>query len=86
MVPVLNVEHARVSATLEDYYAADYIDEMDLAKTNIDERQVLIHAGAYALGRMSDELILAQLPGEVHCRLAWPVVRGEAVAVPQAAA
>lgn len=60
-VPVMNVERSVVEATLQDYYAGDWIDKLDGLKTNIDERSVIANAGAYALGRKTDELIIAEL-------------------------
>ena len=36
---------------------------MDELKTNIDERTVVANAGAYALGRKTDELIIARGSG-----------------------
>ena len=59
MVPVMNVDHGVVEAVLVDYYAGEWVDRLDELKTNIDERQILTNAGAYALGRKTDELILA---------------------------
>jgi hypothetical protein len=61
MVPVMNVEFATVEANLFDYYAGEWVDRLDELKTNIDERQVLANAGAFALGRKTDELIIAAL-------------------------
>jgi hypothetical protein len=61
MVPVMNVEHEAVEAHLVDYYAGEWIDRLDELKVNIDERQVLANAGAFALGRKTDELIIAAL-------------------------
>lgn len=61
MVPVMNVEHSYVEAVLVDYYAGEWVDRLDELKTNIDERQVLAAAGAYALGRKTDELIINAL-------------------------
>ncbi|MCS6877481.1 MAG: phage capsid protein [Geminicoccaceae bacterium] len=61
MVPVMNVEHSHVEAVLVDYYAGEWVDRLDELKTNIDERQVLAAAGAYALGRKTDELIINAL-------------------------
>lgn len=61
MVPVMNVSHAAVEVPLLDYYAGDWIDRLDELKTNIDERQVIANAGAWALGRKTDELIIAAL-------------------------
>ena len=56
-VPVMNVDHTYVTATLEDHYAGDWVDKLDEAKTNINERQVLANAGAFALGRKTDDII-----------------------------
>lgn len=58
MVPVMNVDFSSVEASLTDYYAGEWIDALDELKTNIDERSVLANAGAFALGRKTDELIL----------------------------
>jgi len=60
-VPVMNLSHTNVECTLADYYAGDWIDKLDELKTNIDERQVVANAGAYALGRKTDSLIIDQL-------------------------
>jgi hypothetical protein len=60
-VPVMNVDHVPVECTLQDYYAGDWVDQLDELKTNINEQQVVAKAGAYALGRKTDELIITQL-------------------------
>lgn len=60
-VPLMNVEHSTVTATLEDWYGADYVDHLDELKTNTDERLVVANAGAYALGRKVDELLVGKL-------------------------
>ena len=60
-VPLMNVAHSNVTATLEDWYGADYVDKLDELKTNTDERLVVANAGAYALGRKIDELIVARM-------------------------
>ncbi len=61
LVPVMNVDHTSVTVTLTDYYAGDWVDKLDELKTNIDERQVISNAGAYALGRKTDELIITAI-------------------------
>lgn len=61
MVPVMNLNHSSVECILQDYYAGDWLDRLDELKTNIDERQVIAGAGAYALGRKTDELIINSL-------------------------
>lgn len=60
-VPVMNIDHSAVEVTLQDYYAGDWVDKLDELKTNIDERSVIANAGAYALGRKSDDLIISAL-------------------------
>lgn len=61
MVPVMNLDHTSVEVVLNDYYAGDWIDRLDELKINIDERQVIANAGANALGRKTDELIIDAL-------------------------
>jgi hypothetical protein len=63
MVPVMNLNHEPVECVLTDYYAGDWADALDELKTNIDERRVVASAGAYALGRKTDELIIAAMGG-----------------------
>jgi hypothetical protein len=60
-VPVMNVDHDPVECTLYDYYAGDWVDSLDELKTAHDERGVIARAGAYALGRKTDELVIEQL-------------------------
>jgi len=61
LVPVMNVNHTSVEVTLHDYYAGDWADKLDENKINIDEKKVLTDAGAYALGRKTDDLIITAL-------------------------
>lgn len=61
VVPVMNVDHEPAECMLVDFYAGDWIDKLDELKTNINEQQVVARAGAYALGRKSDELIISEL-------------------------
>ncbi len=61
MVPVMNLDHTNVECTLQDFYAGDWVDRLDELKTNIPERQVIASAGANALGRKTDELIINAL-------------------------
>ena len=60
-VVAMDLAHTAVSATLTDYYAADYVDKLDELKINIDERQVVAQSAAYALGRKTDEVLIAVL-------------------------
>ncbi|MBI2235773.1 MAG: hypothetical protein HYU60_02250 [Magnetospirillum sp.] len=60
-VPVMNVDHTAVECQLYDYYAGDWLDRLDEIKVEHNERSVLVNAGAYALGRKTDELVIAEL-------------------------
>ena len=61
LVPVMNLNHTPVECNLADYYAGDWVDALDELKINIDERQAVASAGAYALGRKTDELIITAM-------------------------
>ncbi len=61
MVPVMNLAHSSIECLLEDFYAGDWVDKMDELKINHDERQVIASAGAHALGRKTDELVIDAL-------------------------
>ncbi|MBL8637047.1 MAG: hypothetical protein JNN09_00930 [Alphaproteobacteria bacterium] len=63
MVPVMNASYTSVECLLQDYYAGDWVDKLDELKINHDERGVIANAGAYALGRKTDDLIIAALSG-----------------------
>ena len=60
-VPVMDLDHDDVECALSDYYAGDWVDRLDELKVNFDERQVIANAGAYALGRKTDDLLITQL-------------------------
>ncbi len=66
IVPVMNLNHEPVECLLQDYYAGDWVDALDELKTNVDERRVVASAGAYALGRKTDELILSAMNGATN--------------------
>jgi len=60
-VPVMSIDHSNVECTLGDLYAADYIDKLDELKINHDERMVVTQSAAAAIGRKSDDLIVAAM-------------------------
>ncbi|PCI00690.1 MAG: hypothetical protein COB76_02965 [Alphaproteobacteria bacterium] len=61
MVPVMNLDHTAIEVQLQDYYAGDWIDKLDELKIQHDERQTIAMAGAYALGRKTDEMVINAL-------------------------
>ena len=58
-----DISHVPVECTLTDYYSGQWVDSLDELKLGHDERKVLAQAGAYALGRKTDELIINALNG-----------------------
>ncbi len=57
----MNQDHTAITCTLVDFYAGDWVDKLDEAKINIDERGVIARGGAMALGRKVDSQIFDQL-------------------------
>lgn len=57
----MNVDHSYVEGSFDNYYAPEYLDKADIPMTNINERQVLVNAGAYAIGRKLDDILLTAL-------------------------
>lgn len=57
----MNQVHTAPSCTLADFYAGDWVDRLDEAKTMINERDKLASGGAMALGRKVDDQITTVL-------------------------
>lgn len=57
----MNQNHTAPSCTLADFYAGDWVDRLDEAKINIDERDAIARGGAMALGRQVDSQITTVL-------------------------
>lgn len=74
VIPPMNIDHTPVECTLADYYAGDWVDKLDELKIQHDERRVTVAAGAYALGRKTDELIIAQLDSASTYSDSWDLV------------
>ncbi len=53
----MNQTHTAPSCVLADFYAGDWVDKLDEAKININERDVIASGGAMALGRKVDDQI-----------------------------
>ena len=60
-VPPMELVHTNVEVSMSDFYAAEFIDKLDELKTNINERQAVAQSAAAALGRKTDELIIAAM-------------------------
>ena len=55
----MNQSHTAIECTLSDFYAGDWVDQLDETKVQHDERAVIARGGAAALGRKVDEQIIA---------------------------
>jgi hypothetical protein len=60
-VTPLNVDFSQVTATMEDWNAAEYSDIFMQQKVNFEERSELVQVVANAIGRRQDQLILDAL-------------------------
>lgn len=60
-VTPLNVSYSTVTATMQDYNAAEYSDIFNQAKINFDERRELVSVVSNAIGRRMDQLLLDAL-------------------------
>tara|TARA_R110000868_G_scaffold136952_3_gene350249 strand:+ start:409 stop:1218 length:810 start_codon:yes stop_codon:yes gene_type:complete len=60
-ITAMELTHTNVEVTMADFYAAEYIDKLDEMKININERQAVAQSAAAALGRKTDELIVAAM-------------------------
>ena len=62
-VTPLNVTYSQVTATMQDYNAAEYSDIFHQAKVNFDERSELVQVVSKAIGRRMGQLIIDGLNG-----------------------
>lgn len=58
VITPMNQSHTAIECTLSDFYAGDWVDKLDEAKLNIDEREAIAKGGAWALGRKVDDQII----------------------------
>lgn len=62
-VTPMNVSYSNVTATLQDWNAAEYSDIFQQQKVNFDERRELVQVVSNAIGRRMDQLVLDALVG-----------------------
>lgn len=62
----IDPEHTKVKADMADWYVPTLVDDLDLLKLNIDEKNshALAHVGA--LGRKADEILLTTMESGAH--------------------
>lgn len=75
----MNQTHTATEVTLADFYAGDWVDKLDEAKVNIDERMAIAKGGAWALGRKVDSQIITILDTTSESTISITVTSNAAV-------
>jgi len=73
VITPMNQTHDSPAATMADFYAGDWVDKLDEAKINHDERMAIAQGGAWALGRKVDDQIITALNGTTQTQAAVTV-------------
>jgi hypothetical protein len=71
VITPMNQDHTAVTCTLADFYAGDWVDKLDEAKINHDERMAIAMGGAWALGRKVDDQIITVLDTTTTTAITW---------------
>lgn len=71
VITPMNQDHSAIVCTLSDFYAGDWVDALDEAKINHDERMAIAMGGAWALGRKVDDQIITALDTTTVTAVAW---------------
>lgn len=79
VITPMNRDHTAIPCTLADFYAGDWVDKLDEAKTNIDERMAIAQGGVWALGRKVDDQIITALGTTTQTASNWTVSSQNAV-------
>lgn len=79
VITPMNQDHTAIECTLEDFYAGDWVDKLDEAKINHDERMAIAKGGASALGRKVDDQIITVLDSTSESAVTWTVTSSAAV-------
>jgi hypothetical protein len=79
VITPMNQDHTAITCTLADFYAGDWVDKLDEAKINIDERMAIAQGGAWALGRKTDDQIITALGTTTQSAANWTVTSQAAI-------
>lgn len=79
VITPMNQTHTAIECTLADFYAGDWVDKLDEAKVNIDERLAIAEGGAWALGRKVDDQIITALDTTTQTSVTITVTSDDAV-------
>ncbi len=71
VITPMNQAHTAIECTLSDFYAGDWVDKLDEAKINIDERMAIAEGGAWALGRKVDAQLITSMTATTQTTVTW---------------
>jgi hypothetical protein len=71
IITPMNQTHTPIAVTLSDFYAGDWVDKLDEAKINHDERMAIATSGAWALGRQVDSQLLTAFATTTQSTVTW---------------
>lgn len=57
----MNIDYDPITATMQNWHAAEYSDIFDQAEVNFDDKKYLAAACAHAIGRRSDQIMIDAL-------------------------
>ena len=79
VITPMNQSHDPIVCTLTDRYAGDWVDKLDEAKVNHDERAAIVMGGAWAIGRAVDGDIFTAMDGTTQSAITYTVTSAVAV-------
>jgi len=79
VITPMNQDHTAIECPLDDFFAGDWVDKLDEAKVNHDERMAVAKGGAWALGRKVDDQILTAADGTSESTISWTVTSAAAI-------
>lgn len=79
VITPMNQDHTALECTLADFYAGDWVDKLDEAKVNHDERMAIANGGAWALGRKVDDQIITAMDGTTQTAVSWAFTSVQAI-------
>lgn len=79
VITPMNQDHTAIECTLSDFYAGDWVDKLDEAKVNHDERMAIAMGGAWALGRKVDDQIITAMDGTTQTAVSWTFTSVQAI-------
>ena len=79
VITPMNQDHPAVECALSDRYAGDWVDKLDEAKLNHDERMAIAQGGAWAIGRAIDDDLFTVMDATSQAAVPWTLASQNAV-------